>query len=55
MELTAKALADRIGGTIEGPTDLTLNRVAKIEDAGKGSLTFLANKEYLLKVNWKIV
>ena len=46
MELTAKALADRIGGTIEGPTDLTLNRVAKIEDAGKGSLTFLANKEY---------
>ena len=46
MELTAKALADRIGGTIEGPADLTLNRVAKIEDAGKGSLTFLANKEY---------
>lgn len=46
MEVTAKALAERIGGTIEGPSDVTLNRIAKIEDAGEGSLTFLANMEY---------
>lgn len=46
MEVTAKVLAERIGGTIEGPTDVTLNQIAKIEDAGEGSLTFLANMEY---------
>ena len=46
MEVTAKALAERIGGTIEGPTDVTLNQIAKIEDAREGSLTFLANMEY---------
>ena len=46
MEVTAKVLAERIGGTIEGPTDVTLNQIAKIEDAGVGSLTFLANMEY---------
>ena len=46
MEVTAKVLADRIGGTIEGSADTILNQVAKIEDAGMSSLTFLANMEY---------
>lgn len=46
MEVTAKALADRIGGTVEGSADVILNEVAKIEEAGTGSLTFLANMEY---------
>ena len=46
MEVTAKVLADRIGGTIEGSADTILKQVAKIEDAGMGSLTFLANMEY---------
>ena len=46
MEVTAKDLAERIGGTVEGSSDVTLNQISKIEEAGKGSLTFLANMEY---------
>lgn len=46
MEVTATALAERIGGTVEGDATVLLNRIAKIEDANAGSLTFLANAEY---------
>lgn len=46
MEITATALAERIGGIIEGDASVTLNRIAKIEEASAGSLTFLANAEY---------
>lgn len=46
MEVTAAALADRIGGTVEGDLEIRLNRIAKIEEADAGSLTFLANLEY---------
>lgn len=46
MEVTATALAERIGGTIEGDATVILSRIAKIEEADAGSLTFLANAEY---------
>ena len=46
MEVTAKALANRINGTVEGPADVTLNQIAKIQEAEAGSLTFLANEKY---------
>lgn len=46
MELTAAALAQRIGGTVEGDSEIRLNSISKIEEAHAGSLTFLANLEY---------
>ncbi|MBO74376.1 MAG: UDP-3-O-(3-hydroxymyristoyl)glucosamine N-acyltransferase [Flavobacteriales bacterium] len=46
MEVTAKVLAERIGGSIEGSSDVVLNQIAKIDEAEEGSLTFLANMEY---------
>jgi UDP-3-O-[3-hydroxymyristoyl] glucosamine N-acyltransferase len=46
MEYTAKQLSDLLGGTVEGNPEERVNRLSKIEEGTKGSLTFLANSKY---------
>ena len=46
MEFTADIIAQHLGGTVEGNGNVALRTFAKIEEAGEGALTFLANPKY---------
>ena len=46
MEFSAAQIAQIVGGTIEGNSDITVSSFGKIEDAVKGQLAFLANPKY---------
>lgn len=46
MQLTAETIAQFIGGTVDGCTDVAVNNFAKIEEATSGTITFLANPKY---------
>jgi UDP-3-O-[3-hydroxymyristoyl] glucosamine N-acyltransferase len=46
MQLTAHQIASLLNGTVEGNPDVSVNQLAKIEDALPGSLSFLANPKY---------
>ncbi len=46
MNFTAGQIADKLDGTIVGNRDVDINALSKIEEARKGSLTFLANPKY---------
>lgn len=46
MELTAQQIAQYIGGKVEGNADIAVSDFAKIEEAGPGTITFLANPKY---------
>jgi UDP-3-O-[3-hydroxymyristoyl] glucosamine N-acyltransferase len=46
MQLTAHQIALLINGTVEGNPDVSVNQLAKIEEALPGSLSFLANPKY---------
>lgn len=46
MEFSAKQIAETVGGTVEGNGDVAIHTFAKIEEAGAGALTFLANPKY---------
>ncbi len=46
MELTAIELAKLVNGQVEGDGNVALSSFGKIEEAGPGSLTFLANPKY---------
>jgi UDP-3-O-[3-hydroxymyristoyl] glucosamine N-acyltransferase len=46
MQFTAHELALMLNGTVEGDASLSVNRLAKIEEAEAGSLSFLANPKY---------
>ena len=46
MELTAGQLAEMIQGVVEGDASVKINAYSKIEEAERGSLTFLANPKY---------
>ncbi len=46
MKITAAKLAEMIGATVEGNPDVIISSPAKIEEAGPGSITFLANPAY---------
>jgi len=46
MEFTAKTIADFLQGEIIGNPDVTVNNVAKIEEAQPGTLACLANPKY---------
>lgn len=46
MQFTALQIATLIKGKIEGNPDAKVNRVAKIEEASEGSLSFIANPKY---------
>ena len=46
MELSAKQIADFLQGTTEGNSEVTVNKVCKIEEGEPGGLSFLANPKY---------
>ena len=39
-------LAELVGGRVIGDPDVTIERVASIEDAGPGDIAFVANPRY---------
>ena len=46
MQLTAKQIADFIGGRVEGNENATVSTFAKIEEGKEGAITFLSNPKY---------
>ena len=48
--MTLAELADRLGCTLEGDGAVDIARVASLDDAGPGEVTFLANPKYAAKV-----
>ena len=46
MEFSARQIADVLEGTVEGKPEVKISRLAKIEEAEAGSLSFLANPKY---------
>ncbi|MBG8553584.1 UDP-3-O-(3-hydroxymyristoyl)glucosamine N-acyltransferase [Hymenobacter guriensis] len=46
MEFTVAQVAEVLHGTVEGDAELRINRLAKIEEAQAGAITFLANPKY---------
>lgn len=46
MEITVELIASLAGGRVEGDKKAKINGFAKIEEAGPGSLTFIANPKY---------
>lgn len=46
MQFSAEQIGLLLNGTVEGDPNLTINQLAKIEDAQSGSLSFLANPRY---------
>ena len=46
MEITAQQLAAMVHGTVDGDASVVINNYGKIEEAGPGCLTFLANPKY---------
>ncbi|MCU0454535.1 MAG: UDP-3-O-(3-hydroxymyristoyl)glucosamine N-acyltransferase [Bacteroidetes bacterium] len=44
--MTLREIAAWLGGTVVGRDDIEILRPAKIEEAGEGSITFLANPKY---------
>lgn len=46
MQFTARDISLLLNGTIEGDPSVTVNRLAKIEEATAGALSFLANPKY---------
>lgn len=46
MQLTAEAISDMLGGTIEGDPSVVVSQPSKIEEGGKGTITFLSNPKY---------
>jgi UDP-3-O-[3-hydroxymyristoyl] glucosamine N-acyltransferase len=46
MQFTALQVATLIKGQIEGDPEVKVNRIAKIEEATEGALSFVANPKY---------
>ena len=46
MQFTARQIGLLLNGIVEGDPDITVNQLAKIEEAQSGSLSFLANPRY---------
>ncbi len=46
MQVTAHQIAQLLNGTLEGNPDVSVNKLAKIEDAESGSVSFLSNPKY---------
>jgi UDP-3-O-[3-hydroxymyristoyl] glucosamine N-acyltransferase len=46
MKFTVGQIAHVVGGAVEGDAEATVSSLAKIEEAGPGSLAFLANAKY---------
>lgn len=46
MQFTAQQISFMLNGTVEGDPEVSVNQLAKIEEATEGSLSFLANPKY---------
>lgn len=46
ITLSAQEIADLLAGTVEGDLSVTVNNIAKIQEAKNGDLSFLANPKY---------
>lgn len=46
MQITAHEIAQILNGTLEGNPNVAVSQPSKIEEGGKGTLTFLANPKY---------
>lgn len=46
MQFTAKEISLMLNGTVEGNPEVAVNRLAKIEEASSGAISFLANPKY---------
>ena len=46
MKFTAQQIATKLEGTVDGDPDVEVFQLSKIEEAKKGSLTFLSNPKY---------
>jgi UDP-3-O-[3-hydroxymyristoyl] glucosamine N-acyltransferase len=46
MQFTAQQIGTLLNGTVDGNPDVTVDRLAKIEEATQGCLSFLANMKY---------
>ena len=46
MKFTAQQIAAQLEGTVDGDPNVEVFQLSKIEEAQKGSLTFLANPKY---------
>ncbi len=46
MQVTAHQIGILLEGTVDGNPEVTVNKLSKIEEATKGSLSFLANSKY---------
>lgn len=46
MQFTAQQIGTLLNGIVDGNPDVTVNQLAKIEEATEGCLSFLANKKY---------
>ncbi len=46
MKFTANQIAEILEGTIEGDSEVLVDKLSKIEEGEQGSLTFLANPKY---------
>ena len=46
MKFTAQQIATQLEGTVDGDPDAEVFQLSKIEEAQKGSLTFLSNPKY---------
>ena len=47
MNSTALEIAKKLNGRVEGDGQVQLNKLSKIEEARKGSISFLANPKYI--------
>lgn len=46
MQLSARELANFLGGTVEGDPEVKVSRPSKIEEGGEGTISFLGNLKY---------
>lgn len=46
MQITAQAICDLLGGTLEGDPDVLISGPSKIEEGQPGTISFLANPKY---------
>ena len=46
MKFSLDQIANLVNGTVKGNTEVEVNTFSKIEEAQKGSLSFLANPKY---------
>jgi len=50
MNLTALEISEKLDGTIEGDTKVSIQTLSRIEDAEAGSISFMAQVQYLFQM-----